>query len=420
MFASLMAAYWPWPRSRRVAVAVSGGADSLCLALLAKQWGDPVGLVVDHGLRPESAAEANETVDRLAGMGVPARILALCKLSPGPGIAARARRARYDALFEAAASLGLSDLLLGHHARDQAETVLMRRDGGSGPAGLAAMPALAHRAGIRLVRPLLGVAPGRLRATLRQAGLAWVEDPSNRNPASLRTRLRAVLDDEAGDGPDVAALTANARRAALRRAETEARVAATLAERATIFPEGYALLTPGPIDADSLAALIRMLGGQMHAPPAEACARLAAAMAGTLGGVRLMPAGRIGPGHLLVREGAGLEADIPALDRAIWDGRFQLHTAAAVPASTMLGAVGRHAASLRQHSRLPAAVMQTLPAIKRHGELLAVPHLQYFRGQYFTLWTNSEVRLTLTPLEPASCSAWVGDAQTARVHHLPC
>jgi tRNA(Ile)-lysidine synthase len=403
---------------RRIAVAVSGGADSLCLAYLARQWGDPVALVIDHALRRESAGEAAVTAERLAALQIPCQVIRLTDLRPGPALAARARRSRYEALFAAAATLGLSDLLLGHHARDQAETVMMRRDAGSGPAGLAAMPALAHRAGIRLIRPLLGIAPGRLRATLREAGLGWVEDPSNHNPVALRTRLRTVLDDAAGDGPDVAALTANARRAAAKRVETEARVAATLAERASLFPEGYAVLTPGPIDADSLAALIRMLGGELHAPAADACARLAAAMAGTLGGVRLMPAGRAGQGSLLVREGADLAADIPARDGAIWDGRFRLQTATALPGGTVIGAVGRHAASLRKHSHLPAAVLQTLPALKQSGEILAVPHLQcstppQFSGLCFTGWTNSQLRLTLYPSEPACCGAWVGDAQAA-------
>ena len=129
----------PFGPGRHVAVAVSGGADSMALAVLAAGWGRPLALVVDHGLRQASAAEAEATLRRLHERGIPARLLMLHGLRPGPALQARARAARYGALTAACEEAGLVDLLLGHHGGDQAETIAMRRAAGSGPAGLAGM-----------------------------------------------------------------------------------------------------------------------------------------------------------------------------------------------------------------------------------------------------------------------------------------
>jgi tRNA(Ile)-lysidine synthase len=363
-----MARLGPWGGGRRVAVAVSGGADSLCLAWLAAGWGEALALVVDHGLRAESAAEAAWAAAALAGFGVPARVLRLDGLARGPGLAERARRARRAALLGACVEAGLADLLLGHHAGDQAETVLMRRLAGSGADGLAGMAAVAAHGPCRLLRPLLGVAPGRLRATLRQAGLGWVEDPSNRDPAALRTRLRERL---AGSG-EAAGLLAEARGFAQRRQAAEAACAAVLARVAVLRPEGFAVMAPGPWPAAALAAVLRTVGGRAYPVGAAAVARLAGApRAATLGGVRLLPAGRLGPGWLLVREAAAMAAPVAAGRGAVWDGRFRV--VGEGDAALTLGALGDDA---RQGagSGLPAAVRRTLPALRRDGRVVAVPH----------------------------------------------
>ena len=247
-FAVSMARLGPLPTPPHLAVAVSGGADSLALALLADAWarergGRVAGLIVDHGLRAASAVEAAATQARLSARGIAAEILVLDDLAQGPGLAARARAARYRVLAQACRRLGLAHLLLGHHAADQAETVLIRALGGSGPAGLAAMPARAEAngadtAGLCLLRPLLGIAPARLRDFLRDLGEAWVEDPSNADRRALRPRLRALRADPAGTGSATRALVAAARQAGLARAAAEAAREALLAARAMLFAEG--------------------------------------------------------------------------------------------------------------------------------------------------------------------------------------
>ncbi|HVC61091.1 MAG TPA: tRNA lysidine(34) synthetase TilS [Acetobacteraceae bacterium] len=381
-FAALMAPLGPFEPAPRLAAAVSGGADSLALALLTNAWvrsrgGCLIALVVDHALRPESAAEAALTIERLAAHGIPARLIRLTGLPHGTALAERARAARYAALRDACTGGKVLHLLLGHHAADQAETVLMRRQSGSGPAGLAAMSPISEQIGLRLLRPLLGIPPVRLRATLRAAGIGWVEDPSNRDQRALRARLRAMLDDPDGTGPAVAALGDAARAAGAARAQQEAATAAVLAERAAFYPEGFALLSPGPIDPAALAALLQAIAGAAYPPPASAVALLAAApRPATLGGVRLLPAGRLGPGLLLAREAAALAPPVAARPGAVWDGRFRVQAGATPPDDATIGALGADAARLRR-APLPAAVLQTLPAVRRGNSLVAVPHLFY-------------------------------------------
>ncbi|HVY17768.1 MAG TPA: tRNA lysidine(34) synthetase TilS, partial [Rhodopila sp.] len=188
----------PFGPCPRIAAAVSGGADSSALAVLARDWVRGMGgsldaLIVDHGLRVESAAEAALTRDRMMALGIPARILTLTGLARGPALAERARRARYEALAEACRQASIRDLLLGHHAGDQVETVAMRVLRGTRNDGIAGMSAVREVQGLRLLRPLLSVHPARLREFLTRRGVEWVEDPSNRDRVALRPRLRQGL-----------------------------------------------------------------------------------------------------------------------------------------------------------------------------------------------------------------------------------
>jgi tRNA(Ile)-lysidine synthase len=400
----------PWPTDRRVAVAVSGGADSMCLALLAAHWGQPLALIVDHGLRPESSSEAAETLARLAAIGVPGRILTLSGLRPG---AAKARAARYQALETACREEGLVDLLLGHHARDQAETVLMRQRSQSGPTGLAAMPAVVEGTHVRLVRPLLGVPPGALRAILRAAGVGWVEDPSNTNSAALRARLRQELDDLEGDGPRTTALLSTAAAYGAQRARQDAEIASVLAERATIRPEGFAVLSHGRLPVAALGALIRMVGGRPYPAATSSLASLAAEpRPAVLAGVRLLPAGHLGPGLLLVREPSAMAPTVPAHPAALWDGRFRLTGAPDFPEGATVGALGPDAARLRRFSDLPSAVMVTLPALRVHGVLAAVPHIGYRQLQ-------SCARMVFSPASNAAGAPFLVSAWGMRTAPTP-
>jgi len=402
-FAALMLPVAPFGPAPRVAAGVSGGADSMALAILADAWvrgrgGSLLALVVDHSLRPGSAAEAAVTITRLATLGIPARLLSLTGLQRGPALAERARDARYAVLRAACVEAGIPHLLLAHHAGDQAETVLMRRGSHSGPAGLAAMPIVVEQSELRLLRPLLGVPRARLRATLRARGIAWVEDPSNADLQALRPRLRASLGDPDGTGPGIAALCQSAREAGVARARREARTASVLAERVAIHPEGFALLSSRAcLPASALAALIQSVSGSPFPPPSRSVTALAAApRPATLGGVRLVSAHRICAGLLLVREERAIGPPVPASRGIVWDGRFRLATGKA-PDGTTIAALGPDATRFRRISSLPSAVLRTLPALRRGNSLVAVPHLDYCSSHHC-----EGLRMVFTARRPAA------------------
>ena len=395
-------------------MAVSGGADSLALAILAANWarqrdGSTLALVVDHRLRPESEAEARITVERLAGLGIKARELPLSGLTHGPALAERARIMRYQVLAEACRAAGLIHLLLGHHLADQAETLAMRVLRGSRTPGLAGMPALRETAVVRLLRPLLGIEPAVLRDYLRERGVGWIEDPSNQDMRATRPRLRHRLTGASlADTGLTQAMLAVGRMRALQEQE----VAAELAARATIRPEGFALLRPGRIGSAALASLLQSIGGAAYGPSTAQVDELAAdPRPATVAGVRIIPAGRFGAGLLIVREEAAVMHSVPLRQHVTWDNRFRVTvsrgwclerfplalahgsrsdawfdgvinrsddaTCADDAVVATIGKLGADAARFRGLSTLPSVVLRTLPAIRCGNLLAAVPHLRY-------------------------------------------
>lgn len=210
------------PEGAAVVLAASGGADSMALlavgaALHARGRLRAVAVHVDHGLRPESHAEGT-LVERAAhALGVP-MVRCTLQLTRGANLAARARRARYQALARAAAEAGSQWIATAHHADDQLETMLLAMARGTGLRGLGGMrvrrrlPAPSAHGPVWVVRPLLHVPRADLRAACAAWGLAWAEDPTNTNLASPRARVRAqvtpVLDALAPGAATRAARTA--------------------------------------------------------------------------------------------------------------------------------------------------------------------------------------------------------------------
>ena len=188
-----------------VVLAVSGGPDSTALLVLAARWREAlrdgptlIAVTVDHGLRPQSRGEAN-AVKRLArSLGVAHRTLRWTGRKPQTGLPQAARIARYRLLAAEARRAGARHVLTAHTLDDQAETVLIRLARGSGLSGLAAMARSSPcpesgDSDIVLIRPLLDVPKSRLLATLRKAGIAYADDPTNRDPRFTRARLRAAM-----------------------------------------------------------------------------------------------------------------------------------------------------------------------------------------------------------------------------------
>lgn len=181
----------------RLVLALSGGADSTALAvllhLLTPRLGlSLVALSVDHGLRPESREDARHAEALCRWLGIPCAVrrrdVATCARDWGCGLEDAGRRVRSALLEEERAAVGADWIVLGHHAGDLSEDVLLRLTRGAGWPGLAGMAA--KDGARRLLRPLLFTAPGELRALLRHLNIPWREDASNASPAFRRNRLR--------------------------------------------------------------------------------------------------------------------------------------------------------------------------------------------------------------------------------------
>ncbi|MFM8991685.1 MAG: tRNA lysidine(34) synthetase TilS, partial [Alphaproteobacteria bacterium] len=258
-FEAAMAAVSPFEPRPRLAVALSGGADSTALLLLADRWarargGDVLALVVDHGLRPGSAAEAEAVAAGCAARGIAHRVLRREGPPPARRIQERAREARYRLLEGACAVEGVIHLLVGHHARDQAETIAMRRERRSGEDGLAGMALEATRADLRILRPLLALEPDDLRAWLRERGASWIEDPSNRDPRFLRARMRiGTARRKSGSRPSGPGVP---------RASADAALADWVGRHAAVHPEGW-------VELEGSAFRARVASSAMPARPSS-------------------------------------------------------------------------------------------------------------------------------------------------------
>lgn len=177
-------------QTSRLLLAISGGPDSLALLLLAHEAmpGRIAAATVDHGLRPEAAAEAAYVAEVCSRFAVPHSILAPAQPITG-NLQSSARAARYALLEAAADAHGCTQIATAHHGDDQLETLLMRLARGSGVAGMAGIRA---RNG-RIVRPLLGFAKAELEAICAAAGIEPVRDPSNDDWDFDRVRMRQWL-----------------------------------------------------------------------------------------------------------------------------------------------------------------------------------------------------------------------------------
>jgi tRNA(Ile)-lysidine synthase len=417
-----------------MAVAVSGGADSMALMHITqralalvppqhKPMEEPgrqrlIVLTVDHGLRPGSADDAAWVAAQAANIGLSCTVLRWEGEKPAQGIQAAARAARYRLMHEALIAEAKPfdrlqrNLLTAHHHEDQAETFLMRLARGSGIDGLSAMqgttfistapmPEGAYGQ-LTVLRPLLDVPKSRLMATLRDAGLTWREDPSNERDDFERVRVRKALAVMAELGVSSEAIARSAGR--LARARTSiARHAHDAADRLVDWHGGvFASIAlaafndlPREIAIRVLKLLMGAYGGESPDPRLSEVEALAEriqstsdrawpARAATLGGCRLdwRPGG-----DMRVWREAG-RAALPALQiepgtkSAVWDRRFEISASTELSGPIEVRPLG--AAGWKQirselpnlgKLHLPPGAAATLPACWRAKRLIAVPGL---------------------------------------------
>ena len=276
-------------RDAPLALAVSGGADSLALMALAADAFGPNAhvLSVDHGLRAEAAAECAMVAGLAQALGLPHRTLTI-SVATGGDMQARARAARYAAMGDWCRANGISRLLTAHHADDQAETLLMRLARGSGLAGLSGIRPLACIEGLSVLRPLLGRRRAELAAIVAARGWTPVDDPSNRDSRFGRTAARQLLKGARWLNPGrLAASAAHLAEAEAALAWAAERAFATRSDRRGpdlwLDPEGLPAELRRRLLADGLLAF----GHRADGPAlARLLARLEAGGTGTLGPVQ--------------------------------------------------------------------------------------------------------------------------------------
>ena len=419
-FAGLLDRLGPFERQPRLAVAVSGGPDSMALARLARDWvlardGTLLALIVDHRLRPKSSAECAEVAEWLPRRGVASRILTWSGDQPVTGVQAAARGARYALLEAACRDQRILHLLVAHHFADQAETVALRAARGSGGSGLAGMAAVREVRGLRLLRPLLAVPKARLIATLDREGWPWLVDPSNAEPRFARARLR-LADDFATD-----ALWHRSREHALARSAVDGWLAAWLARNARPHAQGFVRLDAAAwlaLGRDRRALVlgrtVQAVSGRPYPPSGTATARMADGAGGaqrSLGGCLVRPA----RGALLVLREPGRIRDRLTLgpgEEGWWDGRFLVRHAPGQPAVELaaLSADGVRAlpGTLKQKLReagVLALALAGVPAARVAGELVACPTLDTYG---FVPRSGFSITVELRPAQPLAGPPFAG------------
>ena len=409
-----MAPLGPFEPAPRIAVAVSGGPDSLALCLLADRWarargGAVLGLTVDHGLRSESGAEAAQVRRWLEARAIAHRTLRWKGAHPLSAIQEQARAARLALLAGRCRRAGVLHLLLGHQREDQAETALQRLVRGSGIDGLAAMAPVRLAMepagdGVRLLRPLLPVSRDALVATLVRWDQPWIDDPTNRDTRHARPRLAAALARLRSEGLSASRLASVATRAASDRAALERLCTDLLAACARPSHAGFVTLDPDvlrqappALAARALGCVVSTVSGTPYSPRQERLERLACRLIGdeikatTLGGCRVVPQR---DGRLVVCREPSAASEICPLtpgETALWDRRFVISLGRAAGAGPLhvrrLGtdglaqarAMARIAGAPLRTEYIPAPARPALPALFDLDGPLAAPHLGFRR-----------------------------------------
>jgi len=400
----------------------------MALCLLLARWCHAhghrlVAVTVDHGLRPDSAAEAERVSAWLVARGIEHEILKWRGTKPTTGLQAAARSARFTLLADHALSLGAQALFLAHHVQDQAETMAMRLARGSGPDGLAGIRSRQMRAGIPVLRPLLTLSPVRLRAHCLAEAQIWVEDPSNQDRRFERVRVRQQAQGMADVGLDSRRLNRLARVFGRLRDWSEARLADFLTEFGNLDPRGFAVLDlpavlnlPLPLRAKLLSGLLQSIGGLDYPPRANQMSRF-------LNWLSDGPGQRTTLGGCLVWRGRGdmlwiaretpLETGPKMLrsqGMSRWDGRFDITWSGAQPAWIhMLTRRGERrlrlaGAAVKASTALPAGIRASLPAVTDLDGRLFAPHLS-------DRWTSQRpLEAGLFQIEFRPAVPWVADA----------
>ena len=368
------------------AIALSGGADSLALTLLAQDYvaqhgGRITALTVDHRLRTASTGEAQQVAAVMRARGIDHHILTPPHDGASNNVQEAARNWRYTALSDHCRAHGILHCLVAHNAGDNRETIVHNTARGDTADGASGMRAVRNLNGVRFLRPLLMIERRELEDFLRSHHAEWLHDPSNDNAKFARVRTRQMLQQN----PDeCAALDATlAQQRAARSARDHAFAQAAM-QCVTLHPLGFAELNladwrtlDAPLASQLLADCITTISGGTTRPRGSDTARLAEALRGDFTKRTLQHCELTCNGDILriAREFARVEGPILLTGTGVarWDGRFTIRHA--IPHGTQY----RIAALGPQHGKradLPPAT----PGLWHLDELVSLPYIELPHG----------------------------------------
>jgi tRNA(Ile)-lysidine synthase len=380
-----------------IAIACSGGSDSMALALLVKEWADKkkgkvVALTVDHTWRKDSAKEVQQVGLWLKKHGIAHAGLPWKGRKPNRNQHEAVRKARYALLTSYCKQHKITHLLIAHHLEDQAEAFLLRLAHGGSVDGLSAMPALTMMYDVTLVRPLLTVSKSDLLYYLKKRRQAYVNDPDNEDKALDRVKVRKLLPLLAEAGISVERIAKTATIMARARAHLEEETGRFLSTTCKILPEGYAMLKHMPASEEIalrvLTTLIMIIGGQEIKTRTVELKRLCVLLQEpqfkklTFGGCTFQPHKG---GILIYRELRSIapERSVKSGNSVLWDHRFEI-TLQTAPMRLKVGALmqagwARLAKTHKVKNPCPNKnILYSLPALRdARGTIVAVPHLKF-------------------------------------------
>ncbi len=410
-FAAAMAQF-RIPEGARITVAVSGGADSMALALLLADWAEArkvslYALTVDHRLRDAAAAEAERVGRWLAARNISHTTLPwkegfdLRETDASPQRAAR--EARYQIMADWCVKNDCAHLFVAHHADDQVETFLMRLARGSGVDGLAAMSPTTLLGSVSLLRPLLGFTKKQLTDVCVRFAQDWLEDPSNENDSSTRVRFRKAQEMLEKEGLTRRRLLATVGHLQRAKAALDHAVAQFLKAASSLDNVGVVRLAvqemmdvPEEVGLRGLSRILIAVSGSIYGPRFDNLEGLYSRIVSgpwrdaTLHGCII---GREGTDLVVCREAAQIKSDqtITVDKDVVWDARFRINfgprelpdpykTFTLSPLTTSAWRTLRDENAALPLENLPVRVRETLPAIFDSKGLVGVPHAGYVRG----------------------------------------
>ncbi|XWN32183.1 MAG: tRNA lysidine(34) synthetase TilS [Devosia sp.] len=383
----------------RLGLAVSGGGDSVALAVLLREqrwYRDLTVLTVNHRLRMDAENDVRAVKALADQLNLPF-MTRDARGHPTGSIQNWARQQRYGLFAEMAAEAGLSAIIVAHTMEDQAETLLLRLSRRSGVRGLAAMRPRAQRDGMVLLRPFLGVRREALRKSLKVRKVHWTEDPSNSDPSFERVAVRRLSGALKAAGLTAEALAASAAHLGRASDVVEEIVAQTWNNIVTVDRSAVVSIKAEPwrhlsdeVRLRILARAIHTAGGGTFEPRFRVVARMDKALrsgARSHGGRSLasVESGilRVWREHRAIRQ-----LELFAGQSAVFDRRFIARSSASAP-PVQISAIGNELAGLLPQTGYMPALPST-PAIFAAGAFVAAPTL----GVYTPGWPREAVTLT--------------------------